>query len=352
MKEQPQLIVTSQSGLANRLRVLTSGLALAEATGRSFEMLWPNDRHTCGAGFHELFDSDLPVTDLASEALELRLERESWWVGNGLFELVPDFVRADTDHLRCSYVSWLVDVERGDQHRRILERAHTILGTIEPRDDIAALVEASTSRFVEPTVGVHVRRGDFLSARPEVVGNLDAALDAVREQMALGARSIFLATDDGADPRLNEASKGLGPAHRQGVREAFREAFGEAVIERLPRSLDRSSPIAVADAVADLWTLRQTDVVVGTATSSFSELATVGRPVQRVDVAGAAEPFGRLDRIISRLGLVSVVVAIGRRIYGRDLPLSALTHRATAPIRLITRPVMALARLLRAGEGR
>lgn len=336
------LSVTCRSGLANRLRVLTSGLALAEATGRSFEMLWPDDNNTCGAGFAELFDSDLPVIDVSTAELETRIEAESWWFGDALFGDLPDFVGVADVDLRCIYVSWLVDPARSSDHRRIFDRAHEILAELRPVDEISRLIEASISKLTHPSVGVHIRRGDFVSARPEVVGNLDLAIEAVQREMERGALSLFLATDDGAEASLDQGSSSAQP---QGVREAFRNAFGDAVIESQPRSLDRASPIAVADAIVDLWTLRSTDVIVGTSMSSFSELAAAGREVRRIEVGHAARPLGSVHRAVVGLGLAPFVESIGHRIYGRNIPASALLRRTGEPSRRVRRRVrLAVAR--------
>jgi hypothetical protein len=57
-----RLTVCSAGGLANRLKVLTSGLALAEATGRAFRMLWPLHA-SCTAPFATLFTNEWNVVD-------------------------------------------------------------------------------------------------------------------------------------------------------------------------------------------------------------------------------------------------------------------------------------------------
>ena len=65
----PRLEAACILGLCNRLRVLTSGLAVAEATGRSFRMLWPVTV-ACAARFGDLFEAhpavrEADVADLA-----------------------------------------------------------------------------------------------------------------------------------------------------------------------------------------------------------------------------------------------------------------------------------------------
>ena len=48
------LTVGAGAGLTARLRILISGMALAEATQRQFRMLWPLTSH-CAAPFNSLF---------------------------------------------------------------------------------------------------------------------------------------------------------------------------------------------------------------------------------------------------------------------------------------------------------
>ena len=64
-----RLTVCCAGGLANRLKVLTSGLALAEATGRAFRMLWPLSAN-CAAPFGTLFTGEWSVVDIGQRELD------------------------------------------------------------------------------------------------------------------------------------------------------------------------------------------------------------------------------------------------------------------------------------------
>lgn len=338
--------MASTSGLANRLRVLCSGVALAEATDRSFRMLWPNDRHTCGIGFHELFDSELNVDDVPQSVLQEHFDNDVWLAADGYFSGLPDLTMSDQAHLRCSSVDWLVD-PNAPSYQSTICRAHEVLAALRLQPHLQREVDQLFGDAARPIVGVHLRRGDFVGGRSGVVGNLDASIAVVSEQLENGAATVLLVTDDGAPADLRLV--GARP-ETEGVRPAFRVAFADRLIETSPRSLDRSSAVAVEDAAIDLWALRQSDIVVGTALSSFSELGAAGRDVPYVETAGRTVPRRWLDRWLVRLGLVPAVEALGRRIYGRDIPLSALTYRATGPLRFVVRPVKrAIRRLTRDG---
>jgi hypothetical protein len=57
------LSVTVWAGLANRLRVLLSGMVVAAASKRGFVLLWPRTRD-CAASFDELFTNAWPVREV------------------------------------------------------------------------------------------------------------------------------------------------------------------------------------------------------------------------------------------------------------------------------------------------
>lgn len=323
---QRTLSVTCSGGLANRLRVLASGVALAEATDRHFEMVWPTARHTCGAGFHQLFDSDLPVRDVPRVA-----DPHTWTMADGHFSPPPDVLLADEPRLRVSHVGWLVDRAKSPAHADVADRAAQIIGELRPLPHLQRRIDDVAAQFRSAVVGVHVRRGDFHAARPDVVANLDLVLATVRERLDAGADSVFLATDDGAPPVMTSRQGSV-----DGVRAAFRDAFGAQLVETHPRSLDRGTQEAVEDAVVDLWLLRRCHEIVGTKASSFSELAAVGRAVPLTYCGGKARPHRRLDRLLHDLKLDGVIARWGRRRYGVEVPAVAVTHRlVTAPRRAV-----------------
>lgn len=326
---QRTLTVTCLGGLANRLAVLASGVAVAELTGRRFEMIWPTGRHTCGAGFHQLFDSELPVRDVAQLP-----DPGSWTMADGHFRPPPDVLTTADTHVRLGYVGWLIDPDRSPLHAEAMARAEQVLVELRLVPHLQSRVDAVAGRFGALTVGAHVRRGDFITTRPDVVANLDGVVATVRSRVEAGADTVFLATDDGAAPTVSEA--GL----EQGVRAAFRDAFGDRLVETEPRSLDRGASEAIEDSVVDLWLLRRCHEVVGTAASSFSELAVAGRDAPITYCAGKGRPHRRLDRIVEDLGLAEPLARWARQRYGIDVPAVAVTHRlVTSPKRLVRRIV-------------
>ena len=183
-----------------------------------------------------------------------------------------------------------------------------------PTPAIRERVEAFTrEHFRDAMIGVHLRRGDFHFARPDVSANTDAALRVIDDHLTrLPDASIFLATDDGA------TSGPRGEVVRnEGVHARLQRRYGDRVVSTTPRSLDRNDPIAIEDALVDLLLLRRTDAIVGTTASSFSELAAFGRDVPLDLAAGANPRFQQRERIVRRLGLYPLLVRLARLRLGR-----------------------------------
>lgn len=308
------LTVTCKSGLVNRLRVLSSGLALAEATNREFVMEWPSEYQTCGASFGDLFDSAWPVREVQDIG-----DESSWLSPNGWFEDLPDLVHSPEDHLRVCWVGWLVDPARSDRHRAISSRAEELARELAPKASLQERIDRIHQSFGPVTIGAHVRRGDFLSVQPDAVGNLDAIISTIRSKINRTPSHVFLATDDGASPGYGALPE------TEGVREAFRTEFGELLIESEPISLDRGQLVAIEDAVIDLYLLRRCDLIVGTKRSSFSAFAAVGRDVSLVLCEGEANsPRSRLARTLEWTKFSMLLSRWSKWRFGKEVPIPVL----------------------------
>lgn len=305
------LTVYSRWGLANRLRVLLSGLALAEASQRGFRMLWPRDA-CCGATFQELFGNDWNVVDGAAPAgmplYGLELGGARW----------RDLLQARETHVIAGGGAWLVRPERYPAHAALMVRCAQLLDELTP---IAAVQErtAQARRSFRPVmVGVHVRCGDFVRVHGgcdlgDVLVSVDAAL------AALPGAGVFLCTDDGAvDPQTRRPTKPMG------VVTAFSARYGDRLVTTRPRSLDRASVEAVQDALVDFLLLRGADSIVGSLRSSFSILASFGRDVPHVMCGPGGPPPEQAPFWAYVTGVYPAVKLAGRLQYGHDAPFGDL----------------------------
>jgi len=263
------LTVAANAGLCNRLRVLLSGMALAEATGRCFTMLWPRTNE-CAASFVELFATPWPVREATVQEVA-RLPQIAKIQQNG-----PDLLTTDAADIQVRTYNWLLAPAKFPAHRQPMQRCAELLKEMQPAKDIQARVGAfQTSGFRSHMIGVHLRRADMQLLYPVSAANTISAMSAVDAYlMQYPEAGILLCTDDGA---IHQRTR--RPLPTEGVRAKFLARYGERVVFTIPRSLDRRDPAAIQDALVDLWLLRQTDCLVGTAGSSFSDFAVFGRAV-------------------------------------------------------------------------
>lgn len=301
------LHVYSADGLCNRLMVLLSGRALAEASARAFEMAWSLD-NTCHCAFDQLFENDCDVR--LTREFDPQQWRDLRRVPPTKF---PDLLYARENILRLRYHHWLIQPQRFAHHIPLATRAQELLNELQPIPSITARIASFQQKFFRPTmIGVHLRRGDFERARPDHVANLDAALNAVDHYLdAAPDAGILLCTDDGAPhPHTGAASV------YHGVREEFRRRYGARVVWTTPRNLDRAAPESIQDALLDLELLRQTQFFVGTTDSTFSALAVFGRDIPTTMTAGATAAYQQWQRWHKRTGIYYLVHALGDLEFG------------------------------------
>lgn len=322
------LTVGCRHGLANRLRVLASGLAWERLTGRRFTLLWPTSA-ACAAPFDQLF-MPVPAVQPADDAEVRRLSPFGGYVHPTIF----DIGMADAPDLRLRTPGWLVPPRLSPvtvailrwlpgspapftaQHADVMREAANCLAALRPVPSIQARIDAFTAaHFRTPMVGLHIRRGDFGTARSDGGLNINAVLSATRALLRrLPEAGVFIATDDGAiDPVTGTATP------REDVVERIARALDVPVVTTTPRSLDRRDPVAIEDALVDLWLLRQTSALVGTPHSSFSELGVFGRDVPRRDPR--APQAGRWLRRVTLFE--PLVIAAGFWQFGRPVPYAA-----------------------------
>ena len=275
------LTVGATAGLSARLRILIAGMAVAELTNRKFKMLWPLSSH-CSAAFSDLFCNEWNIEEM---------EESGWAEVKALekfqFSSMLKLKSQDVKELGFRFMdpNSLKDIPTIQLHFQ------RIINQLKPRSEIIARVEEFKAKnFVNKMIGVHLRRGDCVSLFPRATSNTKQAIKATNRFLAKNPTAkIFLCTDDGAENQT--------PG--EDVKAIFRERFGVRVVTNEPTTLDRTNPVAISDALVDLWLLRGTDFFVGSAYSGFSEMVIMGRNLPNKFVDGLA--FWELGKIRKRL---------------------------------------------------
>ncbi len=321
------LTLFAHTGLSNRINVLISGLALAEASGREFRMLWPRTP-ACGATFGELFTNDWPVDEVDAQAIT---NLPYGWSRRN--PAPPDLLAATADAIVLGSHRTLVCPDLYPDHAALVAPCLAYFRQLQPIAAIDTAIREFSDRHFRPRmIGVHLRRGDFVAIRPDLLGNTAAAMVEVESALQqFPEAGVFLATDDGA-PDLRS-----GHLQPEGVREHFARRFGERVVWTTPRSQDRHTPEAVQDALVDLWLLRQTDYLIGSTGSAFSRLAVYGRDVPHTFCQGSRPAYRRAVWFYKISGIYGLLRWLGRREFQRDLAFpSLLRYYRASPRRLWT----------------
>lgn len=247
------------AGLANRLRAMASGICAAQDTGRPLVVVWQQQHSICRGKAAQLFDTSAPLPFKLVEA------------GFGGPPPYP--------HREClSPADWERFKERdpykplyiksyGHFHQSDPARWLTALQSIKPhpaiRQDIVECFTELEAAAGGPLVGVHIRRTDHRKAIQL------SPTAAFLERMAAypSEQHFFLATDDAKE--------------RETILKAFpgRIHFGAT-------NLNRDSEEGGVQAFCDLLGLAACREILGSAGSSFSEIAAAygGCPLKVVQV--------------------------------------------------------------------
>lgn len=262
--------VVPDGGLCNRLRVVASARLLAQQAGVALQVHWLRTADF-NAAFARLFEVQgldfglhehggarpLQLLALLGAAAALRITGGSVL---GASETAPgrfDLTRA------------LVLAQRGRVLVRTNSRLFAATGMYAPFVPVPALREAIERHAgdVGTTVGVHIRRTD--NARAIERSPLAAFIDAMQREVDERADTgFFVATDD--PPTL----------------QALQQRFGDRVRSYPKRALARNDPLALEDAVIDLFALAQSRKLLGSYWSSFSETAWELRDVAHEVIGG------------------------------------------------------------------
>ena len=253
-------------GLANRLRSIASGVALARDYGQTLHIYWFKD-----AGLNCRFDDlCLPL-----DAPDIRLHEAS-----ALDALVYDrprkrnarlpgmFQRLLFDGRLHEQGPWTADAPAFDfggwmaQHRRTyISSCHSfypadpvLYGELfRPNETVGRLVDAYVARFTPHTVGVHIRRTD--NAASIARSPLSLFIEEMEREVAAHADTlVFVGSDSEEDKR------------------SIVNRFGNRVFTSVHKA-DRNSLEGMQEALVELYLLSHTRHVLGSVHSSFSETA-------------------------------------------------------------------------------
>ncbi len=319
-----RLTVEPLFGLANRIQVVESALALAVTLDRPFGLIWNLNREL-NCRFDDLFvvppgiaSLDQPIrgrfrlysgpsvrigTTLAprTPTPQLTAHGPVSAVGLGGLRRLNWWLLADRQHHRAIYENEMVQLHDAGFDFETLRSCPSVFiraflrfydgqspaPALWPAPEIEAQIRRQVAMFPKVVVGVHVRRTDH--QRSMRISTTERFGAAMREELALEPLThFFLSTDDPEEESV------LG------------NLFPGRILIRPKRTLDRNDPAAIQDALVDLHCLARTRKVLGSFASSFSRLAArLGGGELVVVGAGADSPQGQGGPIGTRSAVPS-----------------------------------------------
>lgn len=249
----------TEAGLCNRLRVIDSALIFAEALGCVATIYWP-ENSACGTTFSKIFQP-LAAAHLVEGPVNEVQEKWKRSVGTknfqlrrflGLAFLWEDDVRGNCRELlgKVKGLTFRPRIALKTEHAFCYpERFDKFIPVPELSHKIADI----RTRIPPHTVGIHIRRGDHVSAIK------NSPLEGFKRHISARLHGVphatfFLSTD--------------APE----VKDSLRQKFGDAIVT-IDHELSRTSVDGIGSAVIDLWVLSSCAEVWGSRGSSFSESA-------------------------------------------------------------------------------
>lgn len=263
---QPVLTLVPLGGLANRLRAIVSGVALARQTQRRLQIVWYKDSGL-NCRFDQLFRplvqanirlKEATVTDrLLYDRPRCRNAYLPAIFQRMLFDgCLHDPARALLPDSRFDFVQWV-----GQHPRAYVATCYPFFSAdptlyeqlFVPNSTVESLIRTFTERFSAHTVGVHIRRTDNVMS----IARSPLSLFIQEMEKEVEARPdtlFFVASDSEQDKR------------------ALKERFGTRILTS-SQPADRNSLQGMQEGAADFFTLSRTDKIIGSCYSSFSEIS-------------------------------------------------------------------------------
>ena len=266
-------MIVPVGGLANRMRAVASGMALAKDAGREAGVAWMTD-WALNAPFHRLFEP-LPasmgsccvedVRGWAKRCLLDRPRRKNLYLPRLFQKLMFRsclYEERMAERIR-SHFDFLDWARRGGGY---VASCYTFYpypdGAVKelfvPLPEIREEVERRVSAFSAHTIGVHVRRTDNVASIKE--SPLELFYEQIdRERAAHADLKVYLATDS------------------EEVKRQMRLRYGDMIL-LASQQARRDSVEGIKDGVAEMYTLARTRRIYGSYGSSYSEMAAeIGR---------------------------------------------------------------------------
>lgn len=265
------IVVKPLAGLCNRMSVINSCIELQKRNkyARAIKMLWEKDE-TINCDFVDLFqpidnviiinshqalqyfmfyrdNKHLPLkSKIKKVVLKFKFLNYSYYDNESILPL-----RFKTEYWDNCNRKFVINTCSDFYHTGVNNYQ-----LLKPVSQLQFLIEEQVKKFIKPTIGVHIRRGDHVKSVEKSTNEL--FIKAITDLLIQNDNQLFfLATDD------------------PGVEILFKEKFRSHLIVQDNKDFSRGSKKGIQDALVDLYTLSRTKKIIGSYYSSFSWMASM-----------------------------------------------------------------------------
>lgn len=252
------IIVQPTAGLCNRMRTIAAATVLAELLGRKMVVVWASDA-TLNASFRSLF-KPLPfkVFDVKLKSFCQRL----------IWHFCTKILR-----YKVYDDKWIYDNARGKDFSTWKKLIGGGIYLYASSDIFISQGEYSIFKITEEIkqqtlhshngiIGIHIRRTDNEMSIKHSPTEL--FINKIRQELQQNpTQQFYLATDDEVEE------------------QRIKQMFHDNIIVYKKQSLDRNDPVAIRDAVIDLYNLAHCKKIYGSYYSSFSDIAALWGGIEK-----------------------------------------------------------------------
>lgn len=266
-KKSRLIIVEPFGGLANRMRVIASGIWLKNQIKGNLDVIW-KETEEINCPFELIFEENREFRTIAKKQFSNRLlptnqpdsiKRIKANLINRLCGV--NYCVFEHDFANLIWPGKLNLIEVASKNKTVYFRTCQEFGEnlpifkqFNPRNEIRERIEMASKNFTKFTIGIHIRRTDNDASIKN--SPLELFIEKMRRELSQESKtSFFLSTDD---PELEIT---------------FFNLFGDKIIT-YKKELSRQTVRGIQDAVVDLYCLSRTKKIIGSYWSSFSEIAS------------------------------------------------------------------------------
>jgi len=266
MKAKNYIIIEPHGGLANRMRVIASGLWLAKILDKKIKLIWNLD-YSLNCSFNELFENIENIEHIEKKITYKFIQSEENKPTNlkWIIRIINIFSARNYILFEDSLVKRIRKGERdifalASKNKTLYFRTCEEFGSntdalrlLVPKKEIQQKINIICKQFNQKTVGIHIRRTDHSPAIEKSPTEL--FINRIQDDLRTDPQiNYFLATDD------------------KQIVNLFKEHFGDKIVT-LDKEYSRNTIQGVKDALTDMFCLANTTKIYGSYWSSFSYIS-------------------------------------------------------------------------------